>query len=500
MKACRIGRQWPARQYAAARNTNSTGSWSPVDQGVNDLLRSSAPQVRARVRQMVRDFPFFARAVNVLSAYTVGRGLRYQAQFRDASGLNRAINQQLEDHFAWWADEADAAGKLHFSEIEDLAQRQDCETGEFLIVMVQLGDRRRHLPFALQVIEGDWLTDSYAKTVGDNLLDQGIEYDRNSGAPVAYHISDPDNLKAPRRIPAQYVLHHHQSVRPGQHRGISPFTSGVLIANSLSDYLGSTVDTAKMAAKYLALVTTPNPMQFQAARGITADADGIHKLEGLENAIIEYLRPGEEITFAAPQTVASQFDPFTRFVIRVVAISTGTTYEMLSGDYSGLSYSNLKGIRNDFYAMVDPRRDRFIRHLNRPVLASFLDALNLSGRMEMPGYAKNPRAWSRSTWMQPERPSNDPLRDSKADASDLQQKLTSPQRIAARRGVDIEEILDEWAEFEALCKARGITTEQASTALANNPAALGADGDGDEGRIARLIQNQLEDNALLAEA
>lgn len=495
-RGCRIGRQWPKnRQYAAAKVNNSTGSWMPVDQGVNDLLRSSAPQVRARVRQMVRDFPFFARAVNILSAYTVGRGLRYQAQIRDKDGLQRDLNQKLEDHWSWWAEEADITGKLHFSEIEDLCQRQDCETGEFLLVKVQARSSKRHLPFALQVIEGDWLTDTYATPTGKNIVDQGIEYDRFSGEPIAYHVSDPENIHRARRIPAEYVLHHYKHHRPGQHRGISPFTPGVLLANSLNDYIGATVDTAKMAAKYLAIVTTPNPAGFQAGRGVEEGDDG-QKIEHLENALVEYLRPGEEINFANPQTVNSQFDPFTKFVLRVTAISTGTTYEMLSGDYSGLSYSSLKGIRNDFYAMTDPRRDRFVRHLNRPVLREFMDSLYLSGKLDMPGYVKNPRAWCRSTWMQPERPSNDPLRDSKADGNDLDRCLTSPQRIAARRGIDIEEVLDEIKEFNDLCEARGITPEQASTAMANNPAALGADGDG---RSAALL-SQLEDNELLNES
>ncbi len=497
MSGCRIGRQWPKRQYAAASVSNSTGNWLPADQSVNALLRSSAPQVRARVRQMVRDFPFFARAVNILSAYTVGRGLRYQAQLRTKTGLDRKTNQQLEDHFSWWADEADVAGKLHFAEIEDLMQRQDCECGEFLVLMVQSPNRRRHLPFALQILESDWLTDNYALAQGDNLIDQGIEYDRTSGAPVAYHISDPDNIRHPRRIPAEYVLHHYQHHRPGQHRGISPFTAGVLIANSLQEYIGATVDTAKMAAKYLAIVTTQNPLAFQAGRGVVEGTSDGQRLEYLENAIIEYLRPGEEIKFASPQTIGGQFDSFTRFVLRVTAISTGTTYELLSGDTSGMNYSTFKASNNAFYAMLDPRRDRFIRHLNRPVLRGFLDSLYLSNKMVMPGYLGNPRAWGRSSWMHPERPSNDPLRDSKADSNDLDRCLTSPQRIAARRGLDIEEILDEIAEFNQLCQQRGITPQQASTALANNPAALGADGD--SARLQQLISSQLEDHALLAE-
>ena len=53
------------RQYAAAKTPKASDGFRPVDFNVNDLISSSSPIVRARTRQLVRDFPYLSRAVNV---------------------------------------------------------------------------------------------------------------------------------------------------------------------------------------------------------------------------------------------------------------------------------------------------------------------------------------------------------------------------------------------------------------------------------------------------
>jgi len=86
-----------SNQYAAAKTTRVSGDWSPVDAGVNDIIAASSSAVRARVRQLVRDFPYFARAVNVVTAYTVGPGIMFQSRVTDPSGkLDKKNIQKIE--------------------------------------------------------------------------------------------------------------------------------------------------------------------------------------------------------------------------------------------------------------------------------------------------------------------------------------------------------------------------------------------------------------------
>ena len=122
-------------RYSAAETNRMTGAWSPTNNNINDLLLTANAKIRSRVRQLVRDFPYFARAVNVLTDYTVGEGIKFQSRLKlDDGSFNKILNTKIEDAFKFWNDEADISGKLSYYEMMRLSKRQDVEVGEFLIV------------------------------------------------------------------------------------------------------------------------------------------------------------------------------------------------------------------------------------------------------------------------------------------------------------------------------------------------------------------------------
>lgn len=471
-----------ARQYAAAKTSRSTGAWSPCGQDVNSLIRSSSTTIRNRSRQLVRDFAYFARAVDVLVDYTVGTGVQFQSRVtrgiddNGKSKLHTKAIRQIEDAWKWWMDEADASGRLHYHELEQLAKRQDVESGEYLFVKVALPDKNRFIPFALMPYEADWLTSNYTSITPGNIIDQGVEVEPATGRIVAYHFAVPDGfnnltggVKA-QRVPAANVIHGFKTLRPGQLRGISPFTTAILIADDLHEYLGAEIDAAKLGAKYLAMVETPDAAGFQGMR--TEAGDNGQKIETLENSIIEYLRPGEKITFANANRPGDSFEPFTRLVLRMVAISTGVTYELLTGDYNNINYSNLRGIRNDFMKIIAPLQQRHIRHFSNPVLAAFMESAVQAGKLDLPGFMSNPRPYLACQWQPPGVESIDPLREGKAYIDQINGLLRSPQEITASRGRDYEDVLNEIAEAKRMADARGLSPADVKTGLANNPAAV----------------------------
>jgi lambda family phage portal protein len=472
------------RQYAAAKTSRLDGGWLPVDGDVNSLIRSSAPQIRARSRQLVRDFAYFARAVDVLTDYTVGTGVNFQSRVTrgiDANGkskLHTTIIRQIEDAWARWQDEADASGRLHYHELEQLAKRQDVESGEFIFIKAQINDPKRFIPFALLAYESDWLSNSWAAPLNNNPVDQGVEFDLRTGQVIAYHFVVPDGFNnftggiKSQRVLAENVIHGFRTLRPGQLRGISPFTTAILIANDLHDYLDAEIDGAKMAAKYLAMIETPDLGGFQNLRGNTVDPVTGKKLDSMENAIIEYLRPGEKINFADHNRPGNSFEPFTRLILRMVAVSTGITYELLTGDYAGINYSNLRGIRNDFMKVVAPLQQRHIRQFCKPVLAAFLESAVLSGKLNLPGYFTDPRRYLTAVWQPPGVESIDPLREGKAWIEQINSNLRSPQEITAARGRDYEDVLNELAEAKRMAADRDLSPLEISTALKTNPAAV----------------------------
>lgn len=496
--------------YAAAKSTRLTGDWSPADGSVNAVIGASSANVRARVRQLVRDMPYFARAVDVVTDYTVGEGITFQSRVKGADGKRDKLTiQKIESAARRWMDEADIAGKLHYYEMMQLAKRQDLELGEFMIVKVRPKNmRRRRFPFALQMIEADWLS-SMVNTApvfapsGQVLIDQGIEYHYPTGEVLAYHLADPWGFGRSMRIEAEDVVHGFKTLRPGQLRGISPFAPGVLMANDLDDLMTAELDASKAAARYLAFVKTPDPMMRQAGVGAYTDASGTDasgkKIEDLEHAVLEYLRPGEEVTFAKSDRPGVNFPPFVRLVLTMFAIVSGAPYELVSGDYQGLNFSTAKINRNDFANFLRPVARRHIRHFGMRTVSAWMQAAHASGTLELPGFLADPDRYLESRWQPPGMEPVDPLREVKSNIDEMSVLLRAPQEITEGRGRDYEEVLDDIAEAKQLAADRGLALvlEKPSTATGSNPDKIDKQKSSQD--LAAMLLDKLAEDRMLLE-
>lgn len=458
-------------RYAASKTTRLSGAWTSINQDVNTLIGEAAPTVRARVRQLVRDFPYFSRAVSALSDFTVGDGIIFQSRIETPDGkINKEISQKIEDAFKFWCDEADFAKWLHYYEMMSLAKTQDSECGEFIIIKRNVDDGR-YLPFSLQMVESEWLTDENASGVAQgNKLAQGIETDPITGEAVAYHFTDPDSWGKSMRVLASDVIHGFKTLRPNQLRGISIFTPAILVAHDLSDYMDAEIDAAKMAAKYLAFIKTADPYSRQLS-ATTDETTGL-KTEDFENAILEYLRPGEDITIASNPRPGTNFPAFVKLILQMVAVTGGIPYEILSGDYGNINYSTAKVIRNDFAQAMKPIAGRHVRQFCTKTLIPFLETAVMSQKLNLPGFMKNPIPYMSCEWQPPGMESVDPLKETKAYIDQMEMGLRSPQEIARSRGRDLETIYREIAAAKEMADEFGLTFTVPSTAIANNPDAI----------------------------
>lgn len=476
-RACRDILALEKRQYAAAKTPRTSDGWRPVDPAnVNDLITGSASIVRGRVRQLVRDFPYFARAVNVLTNLTVGTGITVQARVKDPDGnLASGICSAIEDGFDRWNEQADVAGRLCFYELMELAKRNMLETGEYLFVKRHIKGPGRFLPFALQAMEPDRLSGYAVNPSPGNLMYDGVEVDGVTGQPVFYHFAANDYGMKPFRVPASEVIHGFKARRPGQLRGISDFTPVVLLANDFADFMDANLDRARLASKWLAFIKTPNPLGYQQGRNVSDET--YKRIEDIENAMIEYLRPGEEVELSNGAMPGETFDPYVKIILHMIAIGCGVSYELLSGDYSGTNYSTLRGVRNDLAKDIEPHQVEMVRHFCRPVYRDVFDMLVMRGAVPVPisKYLEDPRFFQRAVWMPPGMESVDPLKESKANTDQVQNLLRSPQEICRSRGRDIEDVLDELKEFKRMCAERGLEPVATSTAIAQNPASLGVE-------------------------
>jgi len=447
------------RQYAAAKPSRLSAGWTSADTTANDEIRSSSQAVRSRVRQLVRDFPYFSRAVTVLESLIVGPGIRLQSRVKGPDGtMDKEIVAAIESAWRRWTPSASACGAMSLHDLERLTVRQLCECGEALFVLRNVERPGRTMSLGLQPIEPDRLSDLGRPEQGHG-LEQGIEYETDTGRPVAYHIDDTVAGKT-IRVPAERCIHIFDRQRPGQLRGISPFASAIMAASDLGEYLGAEIDGAKMAAKYLAFIETPDMAGFQRARDVQTSATTGMGEDTLANAVLEYLQPGEKINLASHNRPGNNFESFVRLVLRMVATATGVPYELLSGDYTGINYSTMRVSRNDLAAVLRVRQAVIVEQLLRPLYRVWLKEAVLSGTVQLgPIYWSDPAPFERSEWFPPALESIDPLKETKAQVEMVRAGLTSRRELAAARGRDLEELLEEITEDNALVEQAGLKEE-----------------------------------------
>ncbi len=468
-------------QYAAAKTSLGTGAWNPYDSKINTVIANSITVLRARARQLVRDMPAMGTALNRIEEFTVGDGLTLQARVRDESSnrLAQGINTKIEDAWKWWCDEADAGGRLHFNEIQQLACRQEVEVGEHFEIKKFSRSGSQFLPFQLLLVEPDQVQGYYQayQTAGfssaspswngmpatGNQVYQGVEYDPQTGKAIAYYFEDPDRWTKTLRIPAEQIIHGFRTLRPNQLRGVTPLAP-------VMESLGKLICVADPVATMAAFGATAVP--------VSESVIGESYTMEMGNAIIDFLRTGETVTVANHNRPGESFEPFVKFILRTFAATAGVTYELVSGDYRDSVYTSARVARNDMLKGIKIRRSRLKRQLCESVRKEFMLWAVITGKLDLPGYFTNQAYWNRCVWMEPGMEQLDPLREGRAESDAVKNMLRSPQEVLQARGRDPEQVLDECTEWKEMLEDRGLEVPTSNAPLKTNPDAVANQGDG----------------------
>lgn len=464
-----------ARGYAAAQTTAHTGAWNPAQVDVNAILRADGPLLRARTRDLARNNPHISRACEALVDLVVGVGHDYQARVVGPGGeLDEEANRRIEEYLARFAEQADFAGDLHLGELERVAKRGEVEAGEVLVVRRVVDDPARVCPLAYQLIEPERLAVWNTAPEAGNEVDRGVEFDPRTGRRVAYHIDRDGPSYAPRapvRVPAPYVFHLFDRLRPGQLHGVTPFAAGVLMADALGDLMSSELQGSRMAAKWLAFVTSKDREAARRGNGGEMDAEG-RLVEHFDSGMIQWLDQGEQVTLAQANRPGVTFDPFVSLLLESLAASAKLPVEMISGRYRGLNYTTIRGSRNDLAQALRPAHARHQRQLLTPLCREVIAAGVLTGRLELPGFWDDPRAYLAGEWIPPGMDPVDPLKEGRAAADQVRSNLDSEPAWIRRRGRDPEMVLRERAAYQKRARALGLVAAPVATGENTAPSQL----------------------------
>lgn len=437
-----FSKQLSVRKFEAASVGRRTDGWITPSTNANTETKGVLFRLRDRSRDLTRNNPIAARALQVIVSNTVGTGI--VAQHKAPSPEGAALWGGLWDAFAL---NCDTDGRMDFYGLQSLVMRTLVESGEVLVRKVpQASNAGLLVPLKIQVLEPDFLDSSKDGPTQTGQIVQGVEFDR-SGKRTGYwlfpaHPGAGGGSMSSQRVSADEILHIFRLDRAGQARGVPWCAPVVVRLKDLDDYLDSQLVKLKTSCAFTAFVyDTEAPMDGASA----AKAIG----EKLEPGVIEILPPGKDIKFATPPGADGSGD-FVAEMLRQIASAFGITYESL-GDYSRVNYSSGRMGWLEMSRNVQVWQWQIlVTQFCAPVWGWFRDAAALVGA--------NPDGAS-VEWTPPRREMIDPSKEIGATVTAIRAGLMSISEAHRSAGYDSAKVLDEIAADNAKIDALGLVLD-----------------------------------------
>lgn len=469
-EAVERGRQEGARRsYAAAQKTARYGDIRSSRGSADTELVNGLAEVRAKARWMGRNSPTMRRFIQLLKINVVGpKGFRFQSRVMRSDGTQDLVtNTRVEAQWAAWWERPTVDGRMTGRQLLAQTIAQWAQDGEVLWEIVYNSAYRRD-GMAVNPLEADHLDETlntvYPAT--GNPIRMGVEYDR-LGMIVAYHLlSDhpgdiswwsPQARQRYRRVPAENVIHLYDPERAGQTRGVPP-SAAVINAAKMRD--GHT-EAVTVGRRLRAAITGFFVRDQQASSGIAELADDVDEVDnmlemGIEPGVFKELPAGVRMEKFDPGGEQTDFGQFDAQIKKDIASGLGISTMSLGMEVAGVSYSSGRTVTiedRDYYKMLQAF---FIEGLMCPLFEKWLARNSLAQTSDIPpsklaairtSYIFRPRGWD---WV-------DPAKDVKANSEALATGQTSLTQIAAARGMDLDELLDEIAAERQTIADKGLT-------------------------------------------
>lgn len=423
--------------------------------------------LRARSRQLIRNNPLAAGALQTLTDNVIGPGLRVHPEVdREVLGLTDEQADRLERDqariFSEWADscECDLNRIQNFYDLQRLAFSSSHESGDILCLAPTVNRPGASLQTRVQLVEADRVVNPNFAPDGE-FLSGGVELDNNA-APTAYHVrsSHPGDAllfaaKNPyetQRVRAFGIASGRKNAwllyerkRPQLVRGV-PYLSTVLEQLKQGErYTDQELQAAIVGGSFTVFVTSPDgaglmPLAsapFSQTSTPAATATDIL----LDYGAICDLAPGEKIETAAPGRPNTAFGPFMEAVGELIGAGSGMPYEFLIKHFTA-SYSASRAAGLEFWKFVKPKRAWFAYNFCSPFYELAMTEAVIRGRLNAPGFLDDSsirRAYLRCSWRGPSQGQLNPLDEVNAAVKRVEAGIsTLEQETAEMTGGDWE--------------------------------------------------------------
>jgi lambda family phage portal protein len=442
------------RRYDAAARGRRTDNWVTQGSSADAATARGFGVMRDRARDLVRNNPYAKKAVESWVTNLIGAGWSFKAKQTRRNG--RQGERVTDVMRSWMSDprQCDYNGLLNFDGLMAQAVRTWKESGEVLIrartpsrrTMERLGLK---IPLQLQVMEGDWIDENQDTpgVTGEGWTKRGIVYD-SEGRRERYWIYNyhpgESAVQATsimsNTVVAEQIIHLFMPDRPGMTRGVSCLAPVMVRLKDLGDLLDARLMKEKVAACLAAAVV---------------DLDGTSDQKStigdrIEPGGIVRLGPGQDIRTINPPA-AGEIDRVIKTYLLEIAAGIGITYEELTGDYSGGSFTQgrmgwigfQRRLMSDTWQVLEPMVfDRVAEWAFTAMAAVGIATDGIT-----------------ADWTPPRRELYDPQSETNSTIARVRAGLLPPQEAIRADGYEPDEVIRLWTEWMALLDAAGIVLD-----------------------------------------
>ena len=429
--------------------------------------------VRARSRDLCNNNTYARKFLSMVGANVVGaHGFSLQARIYDRPGVqDKGACDAVEAAWKRWCARGvcDAAGQQSFRDFCATLMRAVARDGEFLVRVLRGKDAGNAYGYALQVLDIDRLDTSFNRAEdGQPEVRMGVEINAY-GRPLAYYLkthhpgdmwmaSQSSRSDRRVRVPASEIIHRFTVDRPEQLRGVPWMHAAMGQLHDLGAYTEASIIAARVGASKMGFFTSPEGNLDPLADG--QDGNGVPYTDA-DPGTFGTLPAGYDFKAFDPDYPHAMFGDFIKAALRGASSGMDVAYHSLGNDLEGVNFSSIRAGTLEERDLWMQKQSWFIDAFLEPVYTEWLRSALAFGQARLDNGTPLPtekadkfmaHEWQGRRW-----PWVDPLKDIEAARLEVRSGLASPQMIAARSGVDIEDVLDGIAQFEESIKRRQLT-------------------------------------------
>jgi lambda family phage portal protein len=460
--------------YGSSTTRRQLSQWSVSVKDADSDLLYELPRLRARSRDLVRNNPLAAGAINTNVTNIVGDGLKMRSRVdREVLGFTDeqadALDNQIEREWKLFADSKDCSvsRNLNFDGVLNLTFRSMLENGDVFTLFPRISRKNQPYSLRLQTIEGDRVSNPGYIPNSDNMRG-GVQIS-DQGAPEGYYIekTHPGSVYATRDrnnwnfIPAYgrntglpNIIHLFDVRRPGQTRGVPYLAPVIESLKMLGRYTEAEIMAAVISGMFTVFIKSESD-DFLDAFSPTSETGSTASDEDYKmgpGAMIG-LAPDESIDTANPGRPNTSFDPFVQAILRQIGVALEIPFELLIKHFTA-SYSAARAAMLEAWKMFRTRRKWLVDNFCNPVYEIWFYEAVSKGRIKAPGFFTDPiirRAYLSNEWIGSAPGQIDPLKEVNAAEKRLNLKLTSRTYEAAQlNGSDWEKVFHQVEKEEKL--------------------------------------------------